>query len=71
MAAQQKPRAAERRERIKAFFTDQVVTASAIAEQLGLSERTVYRHVAALKAAGVPILGEVGVGYVVREKRNG
>jgi predicted DNA-binding transcriptional regulator YafY len=67
----QEQRAIERRERIKAFFTGQVVTAAAIADQLGLCERTVYRHIVALKAEGFPIVGEAGVGYVLREERNG
>jgi predicted DNA-binding transcriptional regulator YafY len=67
----QQQRASERRERIKAFFTNQVITAAEIADRLGLSERTVYRHIVILKADGVPIVGEAGFGYVLREKRNG
>lgn len=41
------------------------ITAAAIADELETSERTVYRDVAALIAADVPIRGEAGVGYVL------
>ena len=43
------------------------VTALRLAEQLEVTERTIYRDVAALQAMGVPILGEAGVGYVMRK----
>lgn len=42
-----------------------VVTAKDLAEQLEVSERTVYRDVADLVASGVPIRGEAGVGYSI------
>jgi len=38
------------------------VTAAAISAELGISERTVYRDVAALIEAGIPVYGERGVG---------
>lgn len=38
-------------------------TASDLAEELGVSARTVYRDVQDLSRSGVPILGEAGVGY--------
>jgi predicted DNA-binding transcriptional regulator YafY len=38
-------------------------TAAALAEDLGVSVRTVYRYVRELEDAGVPIEGEAGVGY--------
>jgi len=41
-------------------------TAAFIAERLGISERTVYRDVRDLVAAGTPIDGEAGVGYRMR-----
>src|SRR5215470_12590932 len=41
-------------------------TATHIAERLGVSERTVYRDVQDLIAAGTPIDGEAGVGYRLR-----
>jgi predicted DNA-binding transcriptional regulator YafY len=40
-----------------------VVTAAALARELEVSERTIYRDVADLTASGVPIAGEAGVGY--------
>lgn len=38
-----------------------------IAEALEVSERTIYRDIATLIATGVPIEGERGVGYLLRE----
>jgi predicted DNA-binding transcriptional regulator YafY len=42
-----------------------VHTARALAEELEVSERTVYRNVRDLILSGVPILGEAGVGYAL------
>ncbi|MEM8752265.1 MAG: HTH domain-containing protein, partial [Pseudomonadota bacterium] len=39
------------------------VTAQALADLLEVSQRTIYRDVAALQASGAPIDGEAGVGY--------
>ena len=36
------------------------VTAGELADELGVSVRTIYRDVAALQAAGIPLYGEVG-----------
>jgi predicted DNA-binding transcriptional regulator YafY len=44
-----------------------LVTARKLAERLEVSERTIYRDVADLQASGVPIEGEAGVGYVLRQ----
>ncbi|HXU65459.1 MAG TPA: YafY family protein [Polyangia bacterium] len=41
------------------------VTAAALAEELEVSARTVYRDVQDLVASGVPIRGEAGVGYAL------
>ena len=38
-----------------------------LAETLEVSERTVYRDIRDLMASGVPIEGEAGVGYILRE----
>ncbi len=43
-----------------------LVTAAALAEELEVSERTVYRDMRELMAAGLPVEGEAGVGYVLR-----
>ncbi len=44
---------------------EKVVTAQRLAEELEVSERTVYRDIADLMASGVPIRGEAGVGYAI------
>jgi len=44
---------------------DRAVTAKYLAEQLEVSERTVYRYVQDLSLSGVPITGEAGVGYML------
>jgi predicted DNA-binding transcriptional regulator YafY len=41
------------------------VTAAALAEELEISKRTVYRDVADLMAQRVPIAGEAGLGYLL------
>src|ERR1700742_4184803 len=43
------------------------VTAAALAEQLEVTVRTVYRDVATLQARRVPIEGAAGIGYVLRK----
>lgn len=42
-----------------------VTTAAQMAEHFEVTERTIYRDLAALGEAGVPILGEAGVGYTL------
>jgi predicted DNA-binding transcriptional regulator YafY len=42
------------------------ITAQALAEELGVAMRTVYRDIQALILSGVPIDGEAGVGYRLR-----
>lgn len=44
-----------------------LVTARGLADRLEVSERTIYRDIAHLQASGVPIDGEAGVGYVLRQ----
>ncbi|WP_371153764.1 helix-turn-helix transcriptional regulator [Jannaschia sp. 2305UL9-9] len=41
-------------------------TAARLAEEMEVSERTVYRDIADLMASGVPIEGAAGVGYIMR-----
>lgn len=43
------------------------VTAAALAGALEVSERTIYRDIAALQAMRTPVEGEAGVGYVLRK----
>ncbi|MBP0579070.1 YafY family transcriptional regulator [Labrys sp. LIt4] len=42
------------------------VTAAALAAELAVSERTLYRDIAELVAQGAPIQGEAGIGYILR-----
>lgn len=44
-----------------------LVRARQLAEWLEVSERTIYRDIADLQASGVPIEGEAGVGYILRD----
>jgi predicted DNA-binding transcriptional regulator YafY len=44
-----------------------LVTAKMLSERLEVSERTIYRDVADLQSSGVPVDGEAGVGYILRE----
>lgn len=46
---------------------DVPLTAAAIAAELEVTKRTVYRDVAALQAMRVPIEGAAGIGYVMRQ----
>lgn len=43
------------------------VTAMRIADELEVTQRTVYRDIASLMANGVPVRGEAGVGYILGE----
>jgi predicted DNA-binding transcriptional regulator YafY len=42
------------------------VTALTLAEELGVSKRTIHRDIETLIALGAPIQGEAGVGYILR-----
>lgn len=42
------------------------MTAQTIADALEVTKRTVYRDIATLQAMRVPIVGEAGIGYVMR-----
>ena len=44
-----------------------LVTAHQLAEKLEVSERTIYRDIADLIGTGVPVDGEAGVGYLMRD----
>nr|WP_284694861.1 YafY family protein [Photobacterium galatheae] len=43
------------------------ITAKALAERLGVSERTIYRDIQHLQSSGVPIEGEAGIGYLIAD----
>lgn len=45
----------------------QPMTAATIAEQLEVTERTIYRDIASLQASRIPIEGARGIGYVLRK----
>lgn len=47
--------------------TRRITTAKWLAEELQVSERTIYRDVQDLSLSGVPVEGEAGVGYVLRK----
>ena len=47
-----------------------LTTAAQLAEKLEVTPRTIYRDVAHLIGSGVPIEGEAGVGYLMRDGRN-
>lgn len=42
------------------------VTAAALAQQLGVSERTIYRDMQTLAELGAPVEGSAGLGYLLR-----
>lgn len=42
------------------------VTAARLAEQLGVSERTIYRDIQTLCGLGAPLQGEAGLGYMLK-----
>jgi predicted DNA-binding transcriptional regulator YafY len=42
------------------------VTAARLAEQLDVSERTIYRDIQTLSGLGAPVEGEAGVGYMLK-----
>lgn len=45
----------------------QLMTAAQMAERLEVSERTIYRDIVDLQSNGVPIDGERGMGYMLRD----
>lgn len=52
---------------LQMFRTGKLLLGRDIAERLEVSLRTVYRDIATLIASGIPIEGERGVGYILRE----
>lgn len=61
-------RRADRLFRIVQFLrVGRLTTARRLAEKLQVSERTIYRDVRDLQLSGMPIEGEAGVGYLLRQ----
>ncbi len=58
----------ERRGVILDLIGNGLVTAEACAEKANVSVRTIYRDIDHLRRAGQPIVGEAGVGYVLRRR---
>lgn len=52
---------------VQKLRTGRLVTAQTLAEALEVSDRTIYRDIAHLQGAGLPIDGEAGLGYLMRE----
>ena len=51
---------------VEKLRSGRLVTAAALAEALEVSERTIYRDIAHLVGAGVPVEGAAGLGYMMR-----
>ncbi len=52
---------------VQQFRGGRLVTARMLGQRLEVSDRTIYRDIADLQSTGVPIEGEAGVGYIMRE----
>jgi predicted DNA-binding transcriptional regulator YafY len=52
---------------VQALRGRRLTTAKQLAQRLDVSERTIYRDIQDLSLSGVPILGEAGVGYVLKK----
>lgn len=46
---------------------DGPITSAAMAEELEVSQRTLYRDMVSLEASGVPVRGEAGIGYILED----
>jgi len=47
--------------------TKRIIKASTISERFDISLRTVYRDISTLKNAGIPIIGDPGIGYSIMD----
>ena len=52
---------------VQIMRSGRLITARMLADRLEVSERTIYRDIADLQGSGVPIDGEAGIGYMMRE----
>ena len=57
-----------RKRRILALLKTGLVTSNQIAGKLKVSTRTVYRDIESLRREGEPIIGEAGMGYVLKQR---
>lgn len=51
---------------VQVMCDGQLHTAAELAEQLGVSERTIWRDMGVMAASGIPVEGERGLGYILR-----
>lgn len=63
------PRVQDRRDRMIEFMGCRFTTSTELAATFNVDTRTVYRDIAALKAAGHDIRGEAGVGYLLNQRK--
>ena len=60
-----------RRRRVKRTLrAGSVVTAEMLAAKFGVTTRTIYRDIDQLRRDGQPIVGEAGIGYMLRPRRS-
>ncbi|TIN76723.1 helix-turn-helix domain-containing protein [Mesorhizobium sp.] len=53
---------------LAALGDHEVTTADKLASRVGVCERTIYRYIRLLRAAGQPILSESGMGYMLKKR---
>lgn len=53
---------------LAALGDHKVTTSAALAAQVKVSERTIYRYINDLRAAGAPFRGEAGMGFQLRRR---
>lgn len=53
---------------LAALEDHQIKTADKLAASIGVSPRTIYRYMRDLRAAGHPIKGEAGMGFLLKER---
>lgn len=53
---------------LEALLEGKVVTAQALADRAGITERSIYRYIARLREQGHRIQSEAGMGYLMSAK---
>lgn len=64
-------REAKKGEVLAALADHEVTTADKLAAHVKVSERTIYRYIRQLRAAGAPIRSEAGMGFQLRRRPEG